>query len=68
MFLKKGLMSNNNSDSLPQINPLHAFPHSEKKGGNRCCKTIGFGRVLLGLDWDNGKENGNYYSRVWGLG
>ena len=23
--------------------------------------------IILGIYWDNGKENGNYY-RVWGLG
>ena len=25
---------------------------------------IGLYRVILGLYWDNGKENGNYYSYV----
>ena len=31
----------------------------------------GYVGVILGLHWDNGKYNGNYYHlglRVWGLG
>ena len=29
---------------------------------------IGYIRVILGLYWDNGKENGNYYSIYWDNG
>ena len=44
------------------------------EGGKTCCigdiLAIYWGYIILGIYWDDGKENGNYYlgfCEVWGL-